>query len=119
MQGPTTASQHKGRAANMLFFNVDDGFLEAEVRGYRFGILKNSDYANFAQCETLDGLPILYYFSNIVSYGNIDMKLHFPSTDYGEGFLQSEPSPLQHTAVVAEKCTEKLVNVSPKKKKKS
>jgi len=54
-------------------------------------ILKTADYANFAQCETLD-----------------DMKLHFPATDYGD-FLQSEPSPLQHTAVIADKCTEKLV----------
>ncbi len=50
-----SASQYKGRVGSMLFFNVDDGFLEAEVRGYRSGILKNSDYANFAQCETLDG----------------------------------------------------------------
>jgi len=71
-------------------FNVEDGFLEAELRGYRVGILRKSDYANLVQCETLD-----------------DMKLHFPNTDYGD-FLANEPSPL-HTTTIAEKCTEKLV----------
>jgi len=57
------------------------------VRGYRGEILRNADYANFSQCETLD-----------------DMKL----TGLGE-LLQNEQSPLQHTAIVAQRCTEKLV----------
>ena len=38
-----------------LFFNVDNGYLEALVRGFRSGILKQTDYLNLSQCETLEG----------------------------------------------------------------
>jgi len=72
------------RPGDMMTFNIDDGYLEAEVRGFRFGILRHSDYVNLTQCENLD-----------------DMKLHFSSTDYGD-FLQNEPSPL-HTTTIHEK----------------
>lgn len=75
----------------MLFFNVNDGYAEGIVRGYRTSLLKQSDYMNLTQCETLD-----------------DLKLHLSSTDYGN-FLQNEPSPLA-TTTIAEKCTLKLVN---------
>ena len=42
-----------------FFFNVDNGYLEALVRGFRSGILKQTDYLNLAQCETLEGMQIL------------------------------------------------------------
>ena len=74
----------------MLFNNIDDGYLEGLLRGYRGGILTSADYANLCQCETID-----------------DMKMHLSSTDYGN-FLQNEPSPIS-TTTLAEKCTEKLV----------
>lgn len=74
----------------MGYFNVDNGFLEAVVRGFRSGILTSSDYANLQQCDTVD-----------------DMKLQLQGTDYGN-FLQGEPSPLS-TNTLALKCTEKLV----------
>jgi len=74
----------------MMTFNVDDGFAEAVVRGFRKGLLLPSDYTNLEQCDALD-----------------DMRLHLATTDYGE-FLQNEPSPL-HTVTISEKCTEKLV----------
>jgi len=80
----------KGRVGSMLTFNISDGFLEAEVRGYRSGLLTKTQYANLCQCETLD-----------------DIKLHFNTTDYGD-LLANEPSPL-HTTTIAEKCTDKLV----------
>jgi hypothetical protein len=38
---------------------VDNGFLEGIVRGYRSGILTNNHYASLAQCETLEGMNIL------------------------------------------------------------
>ncbi|KAG8465261.1 hypothetical protein KFE25_002568 [Diacronema lutheri] len=76
--------------ASMGYFNVDNGFLEAVVRGFRSGILSASDYANLQQCDTVD-----------------DMKLQLQGTDYGN-FLQGEPSPLS-TNTLALKCTEKLV----------
>jgi len=75
---------------SIMTFNVDDGFPEAIVRGFRSGILTPADYANLTQCETLE-----------------DMKLHLASTDYGD-FLSDVPSPI-HTTTIAEKCTQKLV----------
>jgi len=38
-----------------LFYNADDGYLEAIVRGYRSSILTNTAYINLTQCETLEG----------------------------------------------------------------
>jgi len=80
----------KGGPGSMLTFNVNDGYLEALVRGFRSGLLSRTDYDNLVQCETLE-----------------DMKLYLASTDYGD-FLANEPSPL-HTTTIAEKCTLKLV----------
>jgi V-type H+-transporting ATPase subunit d len=74
----------------MLFNNIDDGYLEGLLRGYRSGVLTSADYANLCQCESID-----------------DMKMHLASTDYGN-FLQNEPSPIS-TTTLAEKSTEKLV----------
>ena len=39
----------------MLFANIDDGYLEGLLRGYRGGILTSADYANLCQCESIDG----------------------------------------------------------------
>eukprot|EP00180_Rhodochaete_pulchella_P002707 Plantae.Rhodophyta-Rhodochaete_pulchella.ctg4212.p1 GENE.Plantae.Rhodophyta-Rhodochaete_pulchella.ctg4212~~Plantae.Rhodophyta-Rhodochaete_pulchella.ctg4212.p1 ORF type:complete len:351 (-),score=70.92 Plantae.Rhodophyta-Rhodochaete_pulchella.ctg4212:441-1493(-) len=75
----------------MLAFNVDDGFLEAIVRGFRAGILTSSDYVNLCQCENLE-----------------DLRMHLTSTDYGN-FLANEPAPLA-TATIAEHLTKKLVD---------
>ena len=49
-----------------LVFNIDNGYLEGLVRGFRSGILTRGDYLNLIQCETLE-----------------DLKLHLQSTDYG------------------------------------
>lgn len=38
-----------------LYFNVDSGYLEGLVRGFKAGILSQSDYVNLVQCETLEG----------------------------------------------------------------
>lgn len=72
-------------------FNVDDGYFEGLVRGFRFGILDEADYANLCQCETLE-----------------DLKLHLATTDYGH-FLQNEPSPLS-VSTIEEKLKEKMVS---------
>jgi hypothetical protein len=42
-----------------MTFNIDDGFPEAIVRGYRSGILTPADYANLTQCESLEGTTAL------------------------------------------------------------
>mmetsp|Transcript_14237 Transcript_14237/g.41869 ORF Transcript_14237/g.41869 Transcript_14237/m.41869 type:complete len:363 (-) Transcript_14237:417-1505(-) len=77
--------------ASMVYYNVDGGFLEAVVRGFRSGILQGADYANLQQCDTVD-----------------DMKMQLQATDYGN-FLAGEPSPLS-TTTLAQRCTEKLVS---------
>lgn len=71
-------------------FNIDHGYLEGLVRGFRSGILRQADYLNLVQCETLD-----------------DLKLHLQSTDYGN-FLANEIGPL-NVATLDERIREKLV----------
>jgi len=73
-----------------LIFNMDSGYLEGLVRGFRSGILSRTDYLNLIQCETLE-----------------DLKLHLQSTDYGN-FLANEAGNLT-VAVIDEKLREKLV----------
>lgn len=36
-------------------FNIDNGYLEGLCRGFKNGILKQHDYLNLVQCETLEG----------------------------------------------------------------
>jgi len=36
-------------------FNIDNGYLDGIVRGFKSGILTQSDYYNLTQCETLEG----------------------------------------------------------------
>ena len=38
-----------------LLFNIDNGYLEGLVRGFKGGVLKQADYLNLVQCETLEG----------------------------------------------------------------
>lgn len=38
-----------------FIFNIDGGYLEGLCRGFKCGILKQSDYLNLVQCETLEG----------------------------------------------------------------
>ena len=56
----------------MLTFNINDGFCEALVRGYRSGFLKDVDYFNLGECAKLD-----------------DMRMNLSETDYGR-FLEDE-----------------------------
>lgn len=72
-----------------LFFNIDFGYVEALVRGYRNGLLTQAQYLNLTQCDSLD-----------------DLKLQLSSTEYGN-FLANEPSPLS-TSVIQEKASNKL-----------
>ena len=46
-----------------LYFNVDNGYIEGVVRGYRNGLLTSQNYANLTQCETLDGKLTLWWIS--------------------------------------------------------
>ncbi|ODV77726.1 ATPase, V0 complex, subunit D [Suhomyces tanzawaensis NRRL Y-17324] len=72
-----------------LFFNVNNGYLEGVVRGYKSGLLRSPQYVNLTQCETLD-----------------DLKLQLSSTDYGN-FLASYSGPLS-TSVIQQNLSKKL-----------
>jgi len=41
-----------------LFFNVNSGYLEGIVRGYRNCLLTGQNYNNMTQCETIDGMRL-------------------------------------------------------------
>lgn len=36
------------------------GFLEGIVRGYKAGLLTQTNYNNLTQCETLEGMHLLF-----------------------------------------------------------
>lgn len=44
-----------------FMFNIDGGYLEGLCRGFKCGILKQSDYLNLVQCETLEGKKINFF----------------------------------------------------------
>ncbi|KAK8190598.1 V0 complex, c/d subunit of ATPase [Phyllosticta capitalensis] len=73
-----------------LFYNVQNGYIEGIVRGYRNALLTGQNYGNLTQCETID-----------------DVKLQL-SPAYGD-FLSALP-PNPSTSALANKATEKLVS---------
>lgn len=93
-------------------FNIDNGYLEGLCRGFKNGVLKQADYINLVQCETLDGKfsilkTLLIFYLKFMSVLLLDLKLHLQSTDYGQ-FLANEPSPLA-VSVIDDRLREKLV----------
>ncbi|KAJ1914423.1 H(+)-transporting V0 sector ATPase subunit d [Mycoemilia scoparia] len=72
------------------YFNVDNGYLEGIVRGYRDGFLTAGQYHNLTQCDTMD-----------------DLKQQLTTSDYASA-LQNEPSPL-FTSTLLNRCTDTLV----------
>ena len=73
-----------------VYFNIDNGFVEGVVRGYRNGLLTSHQYLNLTQCDTIE-----------------DLKLQLSSTDYGN-FLSSVSSEALTTSVIQEHCANKL-----------
>eukprot|EP01041_Mallomonas_annulata_P000070 gene70-82_t len=70
-------------------FNMQHGFAEALVRGYRSGFLKDTDYHHITQCETLE-----------------DVKLNLQETDYDQ-FLSNDTN--LTSAIFEAKALSKLV----------
>lgn len=50
------------------YFNSENGYLEGITRGFKNGILKQSDYLTLTQCETLDDLGVSIQNTD---YGNL------------------------------------------------
>ncbi|KAJ3329635.1 H(+)-transporting V0 sector ATPase subunit d [Kappamyces sp. JEL0680] len=74
---------------SFLGFNVEGGFLEGIVRGFKSSLLTTANYSNLGQCETLE-----------------DFKLQLAATDYGN-FLQQET--MITPSVITEKARERLI----------
>ena len=54
-----------------LSFNIDHGYLEGLLRGFKGGILKQTDYLNLVQCETLDGESIFFQNKHSIQFTSI------------------------------------------------
>lgn len=74
-----------------LFFNIDNGYAEALVRGYRAGLLTQHQYVNMTQSDTLD-----------------DLKMQLQATEYGN-FMANVPGPLS-TKQFQERCFGHLID---------
>lgn len=72
-----------------LYFNVNGGYLEGIVRGYRNTLLTSTNYGNLTQCESID-----------------DIKMQLGPA-YGDALSSLPPNP--STSALADKTTEKLV----------
>ncbi|KAI9889440.1 MAG: H(+)-transporting V0 sector ATPase subunit d [Vezdaea aestivalis] len=73
-----------------LFFNVNNGYIEGIVRGYRNSLLTSQNYGTLVQCETID-----------------DLRTQL-NPAYGD-FLASLP-PNPSTSSLANKTTDKLIS---------
>lgn len=69
---------------DMNTFNMQHGYSEALVRGYKTGFLTENEYRHIAQCETLEGKHV-----DLFRVMLIDVKLNLQETDYGN-FLSDE-----------------------------
>ncbi|OJD12005.1 V-type proton ATPase subunit D [Emergomyces pasteurianus Ep9510] len=85
-----------------LLFNVNGGYIEGLVRGYRNSLLTSQSYGNLTQCDTIDGMLFLL----LSFYHRTNVKLQLGPA-YGD-FLASLP-PNPSTSSLAGKTTEKLV----------
>lgn len=49
---------HLRRSWQAMYGNIQDGYVEALVRGYRSGLLTAADYNNLSQCDNLDDVKL-------------------------------------------------------------
>ena len=54
-------------------FNIDNGYQEGLCRGFKNGILKQADYLNLVQCETLEASNAYFYKANIIMFSHISL----------------------------------------------
>jgi len=76
----------------MLYFNINDGFLEALLKGFKNDLLKKEDYIHLTQCDNLD-----------------DLKVHLQSSSGFASVLANEASPID-VMTIEDRLREKLVS---------
>ena len=64
-----------------MYFNINDGYLEALVRGFKGGILRQPDYLNLVQCEILEGecwpsFRTICSHAHFFIYSSSDLVMH-------------------------------------------
>ena len=78
--------------SSMLYFNINDGFLEALLKGFKNDLLKKEDYIHLTQCDNLD-----------------DLKVHLQSSSGFASVLANEASPID-VMTIEDRLREKLVS---------
>lgn len=73
-----------------LFFNIDNGYIEGLVRGYKNTLLTSSQYVNLTQCDTLE-----------------DIKLQLGATEYSS--VLSDINETLSTSLIERKLNNKLI----------
>ena len=73
-----------------LFFNIDNGYIEGLVRGYKNTLLTSSQYVNLTQCDTLE-----------------DIKLQSGATEYSS--VLSDINETLSTSLIERKLNNKLI----------
>jgi len=63
-----------------VLFNVDNGFLEGLIRGFKNGILAREDYRHLTQCDTLEGLYAFFFNATVLKHLQLYIALHEHST---------------------------------------
>lgn len=66
----------------MISFNIDDGFLEAVVQGFRDGLLRSYDYNNLIQCDTLEGKYRLLFVTCCGLNSLVEIIVALPFTEW-------------------------------------
>jgi len=65
-------------SGNLVTFNMQNGFLESIVRGFRSGFLSDIEYRQLSQCENLDDFKLCFQetdFIDILTTSDIQAKL--------------------------------------------
>jgi V-type H+-transporting ATPase subunit d len=52
-----------------LYYNVNNGYVEGIVRGYRNSLLTGAAYNNLTQCETIDGTRLDFIVDRLHANG--------------------------------------------------
>ncbi|KAI6015521.1 hypothetical protein PISMIDRAFT_641224 [Pisolithus microcarpus 441] len=97
-----------------LFFNVNNGFLEGIVHGYKAGILTQSHYDNLTQCKTLEDLKTQL---STASYGNFLMNKALLTTtiiwDQAAQLLINQSKFLHSTTMLSSRSASSLIISHP------
>ena len=78
-------------SGGLATFNIQHGFIEGLIRGYRSGFLDDVDYHHLTQCESIEGKERMNHLLRPRADDRLDVKLNLQETDYDQ-FLADEVS---------------------------